>query len=67
NVVLLVRDDAATDLLVRLSVEHRDESLRKAADQALSTRNARRRAGAPARSGAEPELFASEIVGYAGA
>jgi hypothetical protein len=67
NVIAVIRDDAATDLLVKLSVEHRDESLRKAADQALSARNARRRAVAPARSGAEPEVFAAEIVGYAGA
>jgi len=69
NVIALIRDDAATDLLVKLSVEHSDQTLRKAAEQVLSARStrAKQRAAAPAREKAEGELLAPEVIGYAGA
>jgi HEAT repeat protein len=73
NVIAVVQDDAATDLLVKISVEHRDEWLRKAAEQALSARAAREklRVMPRNRSQEQPDVehapYAGEAVGYAGA
>jgi HEAT repeat protein len=73
NVIAVVQDDAATDLLVKISVEHRDEWLRKAAEQALSARTAREKLRVMPRNRAQEQRdvehapYAGEAVGYAGA
>lgn len=73
NVIAVVQDDAATDMLVKISVEHRDEWIRKAAEQALSERAAREKVRVMPRNrtqeqrDAEHAPLAGEAVGYAGA